>query len=84
MKIKKLERMPYANAKVEKYDDGSIRLISYTTPVIDIDKNGIMYVHGLFSATTRKHISAFMKEYTRFDYYTAKRCYEKNMPLAVF
>lgn len=82
--IKKLSSMPHAQAHIEIFDDGAVRLVSYTTPVIDIDKNGIMIVHGLYSATTRKHISAFMREYTRFDYYTAKRCYEKNQVYKVW
>lgn len=82
--IKKLNSMPYAQAHVKIYDNGAIRLVSYSTPVIDIDKNGIMYVHGLYSATTRKHISAFMKEYTNYDYYLAKRLYEKKQVYKVW
>ena len=39
MTIKKLTRMPYAQAHVEIYD-GTISLFSYVTLVADIDKDG--------------------------------------------
>lgn len=81
--ITPLKAIPYGNAKVIRYDNGAIRLVSYTTPVVDIDAKGLMYIHGLYSATTRKHISAFMREFTKYDYYTAKRCYEKNIVMRV-
>lgn len=77
MTIKKLSRMPYAQAHVEIHD-GTISLFSYVTMVADIDKDGWLTVYGLYSNTTRRHISAFMKEYTGLDYYTAKQCYTDN------
>lgn len=64
--------MPYAQAKVRVYDDGRVELISYET-VVCIIKNEIVYCTGTYSQTTRKHISAFMSEYTPFDCHTAKR-----------
>lgn len=82
--ITPLKAIPYGNAKVIHYSNGAIRLVSYTTPVVDISAEGLMYVHGLFSATTRKHISAFMREFTKYDYYTAKKCYEKNRIMPVW
>ena len=73
--ITKLTKMPYANARVIKYDDGTTILQSYKTQVAEIDKDGWLQVFGLYSATTRRHISAFMREYTNFDYYMAKDIY---------
>ena len=74
MTIKKLTRMPYAQAHVEIHD-GTISLFSYVTLVADIDKDGWLTVYGLYSQTTRKHISAFCREYANCDYQTAKQIY---------
>ena len=62
--IKKLKFMPYAQAQVIQFDDGSVSLISYTTSVAHISANGFLTVYGLYSMTTRRHISAFIKEYS--------------------
>ena len=62
---KTLRKMPYAQAKVRDYRDiGSdmVVLQSYKTDVIYV-KKGIMTCAGLYSMTTRKHISAFLSEY---------------------
>lgn len=73
---KKLKLMPYAQAHVLINDD-EIHLVSYTTVVISI-KNNWLQCHGLYSQTTRKHISAFMREYTSLSYTDAKCAYENN------
>ena len=60
-----LRKMPYAQAKVRDYADigRDIRVLqSYATDVI-IVKDGLMECTGLYSMTTRKHISAFLWEY---------------------
>lgn len=85
--IKVLKAMPYAQAHVRIYDD-EIFLISYATLVAEIttDKAGERWlrIHGLYSMTTRRHISAFLKEYCpTISYYTAKDCYEKNFVLNI-
>ena len=67
-----LSAMPYAQAKVRKMDDGSIVLRSYYTDVASIDKDGWLTIYGLYSATTRKHIGAFLREYTNICFATAK------------
>jgi hypothetical protein len=36
----------------------------------------VLRVYGLYSATTRRHIGAFVKEYANLTYQTAKRLYE--------
>ena len=71
-----LTAMPYAQATIRKHDDGTIILISYETPVAYIEADGRLYIRGLYSATTRKHIGAFVREYAKLDYQTAKRIYE--------
>ena len=70
---KRLKYCPYGSAGVIKSEDGSIHLCSYTTRVISIDPEGLLECTGTYSATTRKHIGAFLKEYApRLSYYDAK------------
>ena len=76
MKIVKLSAMPFAQASVRIYDDGSIELKSYDTVVAFITHAGWLYIRGLYSMTTRKHIGAFVKEYANIDFATAKRLYD--------
>ena len=82
---KKLSKIPYGNARVMNWDDGSKSLVSYTTTVLTLSSDGWLVVYGLYSATTRKHISAFMSEYVDgYNYYDAKNCYNKNVKLNIF
>ena len=78
MIIKKLTAMPYAQAHIEIDDNNNILLFSYVTLVASITDDGWLTVYGLHSMTTRKHISAFMREYGGgvLDYYSAKAAYE--------
>ena len=70
---KSLMYCPYGSAGVKIHGDGSIDLISYKTRVITIDPDGFMEVTGTYSATTRKHIAAFLREYApAFRYQDAK------------
>lgn len=60
-----LKKMPYAQAHVRDYSDigrNKRVLQSYSTDVIIVD-NGLLECTGLYSMTTRKHISAFLWEY---------------------
>jgi len=82
--IKKLQSMPYAQAHIEIHDDTQY-LFSYRTLVATIrTENGEKWIrcYGLYSATTRKHISAFAKEndlqFTDFKS-VAGGSYEMNM-----
>ena len=59
----KLKNHPYAQCSVRVLLDGSVVFTSYNTDVIYIDKDGWLYVSGLYSATTRKQIGYFLKEY---------------------
>ena len=84
MTIARLRSIPTGQVRVITHDDGSTTLVSYTTHVVDIDKEGWLTVHGLYSMTTRKHISAFAKEYTSFDYQTLKKCYEDGLSINIY
>lgn len=70
-----LSAMPYAQAKVLVMDNGNIILRSYYTDVILLQADGWLTVNGLYSATTRKHIGAFMREYANANYQLAKQLY---------
>ena len=84
MTIKKLLFMPYAQAHVEIDKDGNIYLFSYRTLVVTLTADGWLTCTGTYSATTRKHIGAFMKEYVQLPngscgyYQIAKHAYEGN------
>lgn len=63
--VKALRKMPYAQAKTRDYSDigKDMRVLqSYATDVIIVN-NGFLECTGLYSMTTRKHISAFLWEY---------------------
>lgn len=77
MTIRKLTKMPYANAHIEIDENGNIYLYSYVTLVAELTADGWLTVFGLYSMTTRRHISAFCSEYCgAVDYYYAKSAYE--------
>ena len=83
MNTRKLNAMPYAQAKVREYPEKALVILqSYATDVIIIS-DGIMTVTGLYSATTRKHISAFMRE-IGLNYQTAKNAYEGGYKFDIF
>lgn len=82
MTIKKLSAMPYANAHVEINDNGNIYLYSYVTLVAGIEADGTCFCNGLYSMTTRKHISAFAREYASpLTYYSFKLMVEENITI---
>ena len=71
---KKITNHPYANCEIIATEN-TIACKSYQTIVATI-KDNVLRVHGLYSPTTRRHISAFVKEYAGLSYQTAKRLYE--------
>lgn len=72
MEIRKLSAMPHAQAKVLINDFGDIYLQSYNTLVASV-VNSVLEVGGLYSMTTRKHLSAFAREYADlFDFSVIK------------
>lgn len=81
---KKLKYMPYTQAHVITDCHGAITLVSYRTEVITIDPLGWLTCTGTYSQTTRKHISAFMKEYTTLTYQTAKDAFQNNYTINIY
>lgn len=80
----KLKNHPYAQCSVRVLLDGSVVFTSYNTDVIYIDKSGWLYVSGLYSATTRKQIGYFLKEYVPFlSFQDIKSLYYNNWLLNI-
>lgn len=72
--IRKLKDHPYAQCCV--IDDGrQIIMRSYDTDVIIFNSfTGVLICTGLYSMTTRRHISNFLKEYLpAVNYQTVKK-----------
>ena len=76
-----LKSMPYAQATVIITDE--IILRSYQTDVIIVSADGWLVCTGTYSATTRRHIGAFMKEYGYGDYHLAKMLYKEGMKMNI-
>lgn len=86
-----LKHMPSASAGVN-YDitNNGYILISYTTPIVELRilSDNTRYLVPIaketYSNTTRKHISAFLKEYApNITYQEAKKCIENSEWLKV-
>ena len=60
-----------------------IALYSYTTRVAEI-REGWLTIFGLYSMTTRRHISWFMREIGKFDYQLAKQLYEDGKKMNIY
>ena len=76
-----LKSMPYAQATVIITDE--IILRSYQTDVIIVSADGWLVCTGTYSATTRRHIGAFMKEFGFGDYHLAKMLYKEGMKMNI-
>lgn len=73
----RLELMPNAQAGIEYDNNNNPKLISYETVVCFVDDSNLLRCSGTYSATTRKHIVAFLKQfYHTLSYYDMKYCYE--------
>lgn len=76
----------FAQCRILTYENGDRELMSYSTRVLYLDNEGWLTCYGTYSATTRKHIGWFMREYIPAplnNYYTAKHCYEGNYKINV-
>ena len=58
-------------------------LVSYSTIIMGVSRDGWRYINGLYSATTRKHIGWFMRE-RGFTYQLAKQLYKDNKEFNVY
>lgn len=82
--IKKPTDHSYLQCYVSIDPKEGIHFYSYRTLVITIDTAGWLTCHGLYSATTRKQIGWFMREYcSPLTYHDAKRCYCDNMQINI-
>lgn len=84
MTTRKFAAHPYANARICKFNDGTISLVSYRTTVLEISPEGWLTVNGLYSMTTIKHIGWFMKEVFGLTYQHAKRAYTTGEKFNVY
>lgn len=83
--IKKLTYHPYSQCHVYIDGMGGVHFISYKTEVITISPTGWLTCYGLYSATTRKQIGWFMREYcSPLSYHDAKRCYCDDMQFNIY
>lgn len=73
--VEKITGHESAQAKIVRYEDGSISLKSYNTFVCGINPDGFIWCNGLYSRTTIKHIGWFAK-LIGCSYYDFKNCYE--------
>ena len=78
-----LKTMPYAQATVIISEKNDIILRSYSTNVVIISDDW-MTCTGTYSQTTRKHISAFMREFNFGDYFLAKKLYTDNLKMNIY
>lgn len=51
----------YKKAYVITENDGTLKLISYTTEVATV-KNGKLHINGFYSTTTLRHIREFIEQ----------------------
>lgn len=72
----KLKFMPYAQAQIVRKPNAVV-LISYSTAVVAII-GGQLVCNGLYSATTRRHISAFCRQFGT-TYQVAKKCFTDKL-----
>lgn len=82
MEIRKLHGHESAKAQVIYENARNMKLISYSTVVLNM-VHGKLFITGLYSATTRRHISWFMREYTCYSYYAIKECLDLGTKVAL-
>lgn len=80
----KLSSMPYAKANVLRFNSGAAELVSYNTTAAILDADGWLVITCLCSATTRRHVGAFMKEYCNSDYQMAKALYKDDLTMNIY
>ena len=81
--IKPVNGHKYASARTVISPDGTVKLVSYTTTVIEISPDGWLSVNGLYSMTTIKHIGWFMRE-RGMTYHLAKQLYIDSKKMNIY
>ncbi len=78
---KPLAYCPYGSCGII-YNGKDTMLKSYETFVLKKDSNGFVQCTGVYSRTTMKHISAWLKEIaSNISYHTMKKCYLDNVAI---
>ena len=87
---RRLLYMPAAQAGIINHVDTfngprpGYTLMSYATPAATLSDTGILTVDCLCSASTRRHVSAFLKEFCpHISYYDAKAAYNGGYSIDV-
>lgn len=82
---RRLSAMPYAQAGVV-LRDGKAVLMSYSTEAATLNTvEGWLTIDCMCSATTRRHVSAFLKEYCpAVSYYDAKAAFNGKYAINVY
>ena len=83
MTMNRFEGHKKAHACILTYTTGSIILVSYSTSVAMIDRDGWLHINGLYSRTTIKHIGWFMKMFG-LTYQDAKQIYMDDMEMNIY
>lgn len=79
-----LKNHPYAQCCTLSLNDGSIHFFSYRTLVITISRDGWLHCTGFYSATTRKQIGWFLKEYApMLTYHMVKQVCNDDMMINI-
>lgn len=82
---RRLKLMPSAQAGIVRESDGGISLMSYATKVATVDGEGWLTCRGTYSASTRRHLNRWMREFdTPCDYYTCKKCAEDDVAINIY
>ena len=79
---KRLTNHPYANCEII-INPGYIACKSYNTIVATI-QGGWLVINGFYSATTKRHIGEFVKEYANISYQIAKRLYNDGYKYNIY
>ena len=84
--MRKFKDHPNAQAWIIENEDGYKALQSYQTIVAEVDTEGWLHINGLYSMTTRKHISWFLRELgiNYQPYQLAKQLYGDNAQMNIY
>ena len=71
---------PYGSCYATRNDDGSVTLTSYRTKILTVTADGWVNFHYdlTCTATTRKHVGCFLKEYAPETCYMEAKFNYKN------
>ena len=73
---RRLKEHPFAQCGIThpSNNDGTLLFVSYETIVCEIDKDGFFHLNGVFSVTTSKQITWFLREWCKNNSHRADLC----------